>query len=894
MNATRLARIAWVDDEEAVFDAFNAQWPEGTGYALEFWQFDAVAHDNGEALDQLAKDPPEVLLLDWQEGGYERIYQVLRDKVSATVIKSVDPQDMLATAGVYAQYPELAQRTLQWPFKVDALRALLPPLKTFVVDEVQPSANVLHWLKQRLSAIRMRSPEGTSPAQSAAESAQPVVDFSDRLPVRYLNADFVAIAKSAAWRESLNRPESTWPAKAQVALMKGEPWTHLDFGVNPGDPDDFGLMQYTTVKLTRPGTVGASFQQAHFAQWVTAISDDLMNPDTGGLSKYGASISGILELMRQAGFQRGRFYRVTEISGLSSPLLELVVLEPSDPKVPPLPVAVEIDYVELAEFSEHVKEFSTNGKGSLTYKVRRELLTKPNSPNDDNIWDRYVPDVGAEARLEVPVFESKAAAAASTDSRKLHPMIGMLIFDLGGPGAISERLEKAVKKPLLIALKYFQEARRSELAGFERRRAEALQKFHVELAREAELPGLEKLLSRFALELLNSDSPDTLGIKTSAPDRSAMFVRFDDIRQCLKVTADTDGLMCGFGFPLTLDRFILVNAANAALELLRQNPEANIAPLLVPDVEGHYRVTPERQITEDDWLAVQGCGPDQLAQCQAWLKEKVKAVVACSVVSGGRLLGVLVVRSSNPFEFTRRRVDTLNLIAAAGTPYLARLHADAHRSEWVGMVMHEMRSHLSRTQNKMDRALYAAEPSARDQYLADAALILKSGYGLSQLFLQWQGVRDGHEGAATDAAHWHEIDSYGQACERGQSSMTWCFEYSSSQQGKGAALLARVLMILLDNAFRYADLKSAHKVVSCRICDNGAGSGLIIEISNPGTAHLAELTTRDQPVRSRVGLTLARRACSDMRGTLEFSNELAADGQSPIVVARVCWPGAGQ
>lgn len=874
-------RIVWVDDSRAEFDRVKSQWnvdreilsdAEGAHYELDYLSLEDLIDEDDSALDQLLKNPPEVLVLDWHEGDVQKPYKKLKGRVHLIILVSWSRQDDLRVGKVFKDYPELEYLTLTKPFSAQQLLALVQRAE-------QPRTAESPRLIQRLKKLVLDS-----------GSAETSGSIDELLAIRYLNADLVPVAISGGWRIDLNRPELTWSDGEKVAVQTGQSVQHTLLSSYPADPEKFGPVQFITRLIPRD-TMGSLPSSARYLQQGQAL------PETGiGIEAFGRSVDGIIDLMRQAGFARGRYYHLADVPGLASgPSLELIARYPDDANLLPLPASREIDESERTQFASFVSRLeklsSVEGETQLLYEIRS--VSPTDNDDNDHFWARYVDDKNITSRLDIPAFTTKSEQekVPSRENSTFRQIRGIFVFDRGNAEPMDERHVRAVMRPLLSALRYFSEARLVERARFEQARALRLLNFHEHLAKLGDGQSIENELIQMATQMVGLDSRG--GVSEISPGvRSALYVRFDSVQQTLEVSCGTDDVMNGFVFSLEQERFVLVRCA---VKALKSGPEEIPLPLFEPD----YDALPEdKKIRKEDWLTVPQCTPEKLLQCEAWLRDTVMAVVAFPIMSGGDLLGVLVLRSNRSHEFTRRRVQGVSRAIDVALPYLERLRNEANRKIWDGLVMHEMRGKLSWAKSKADVIENAECVSDRKRAVNELMFVLEDGISLSSLFLRWLGFPGRGHVISTDQEFWDRLNQYGNFRSSSSVRLKWVWNNHRTCHGTNAHRLDRAVRVLIDNAFQYAD--ATGDKISCMVEASDDEEHLVVCVANPGRLQVRRalqagssqdpsLENLPRELKAEIGLTLVRMLCREVGGRLELLCDESIPN-APVVIARLLWP----
>jgi hypothetical protein len=729
-------------------------------------------------------------------------------------------------------------------------------------------------------------------------------DVNKLLAIRYLDASMTPIACSSGWKLDLVRPILKWSAEQKTRLASGQIVQHSLFCPHPSDPTKFGPVQFLTQKLTHDTEEfceACYFQQGHPL------------PETGSLlEEIGRSVDGIIRMMRDAGFIRGRYYHLADVPGLRNPSLELIALKPKEPNKLPLPVTKEMDDLGGEFFSRYHQKFQSLTKNERESTLFFELrnIVKQKEDEDVVFWNQYIDNTGVSWLLDVPVFltaeeiEKKKDRDLPKGKEFLRTMQGAFVFDKGNADKLDEKEVRAIEPSLTAALNYFSQAMLKERDHFERNQATLLLKFHQQVSKQSNGLRIEEQLIDMAADLSHLDSLNHAHDRSKRV-RSASYARYNHFLKCLEVTCETKGseakdndedhdVMKGLELSLEKTRFIHVRCANRALDA--NDPDREL-PMFVPN---YPKANQAEKIEQKHWLEIPKMSAQRLKKCELWLKNEVISVAAFPVISKGQLLGVLALRSNRSHDFTRKRVEGIKQLIEIALPYLERVQYEINRRTWDGLVMHEMRSNLSWALTKVDRAENAKDEVMRKRAISDLSFVLEDGVSLSSMLLNYLHFTEINDEISTDNAFWNRLNEYGIFRKNSSSDAQWQWVKKTSHHGADSLRLGRAVRVLIDNAFRYANIPNFP--ISCEIELDSNCEHLIIKVTNPGilgshsptmalTSKFESFGNLSGPVKADIGITLVKMLCRDVRGGGDFNLDCEERESEPsIVTATLKWP----
>lgn len=881
IHRTHPKRIVWCDNnsDKANFDAFEARWRAAeTGYELEFFDQDVLldqdSNHGAAARLSLSENHPTLLLLDWDEGATAPVWDELLHLNPALnmALMSFSPRPVIEIhPNGAAKYKSLeSSRILTRPFDPSALQALLP------TGEVSGTST------------------GNIPLPATYGAW------------RWLNEDFAYVQAepkmSEGWKLSYDRPGIQAFTSGEQQTLRGcadlEPDTLKDASVRqyiwhelPFRPGRFDRIMLETRPLQKgdPAPAGAVYaQQAVYAP-VKTTNDFERN-----------IVQGVLELMRGAEFARGRYYHHNRVPGLSQPVLELLVVEPQDENRRPPPAVAEMDQSELDLLNGFFRSYPSKNsdKGALVFK-KIPANALPSSKNDHDVWDLYIDTSMVDEVLVVPVYftQKEATYRYNTGHSGTSALIrGVFIFDLGRVGEIQDRWIDIATPALIAALSKYTEHRDKARAHYERMRLQKMDELHRRLGDAGSLKQVAERTCQTALELmaLGEKQAENGEAETNA-DRSVLYVRYSATQQLLEQVATFSSnkendhpLQNGDFYPLADCRFFLVQAARDTLERLK-TPLASddLEPLLRPNVG---RLPVDEQLTRADWQSVFGADAGRIDRAQAWYTTKVKAVLAYPVVAQGALQGVLVVRSDHEYEFTQRRVDAMANVVQAMRAHLVRVGLLQRGRAWHGLLAHELRSILGRLgQALKPNAVEVAGTRQHARALLSLATTLAQG-SLHVIHGDERPVADGQIFTLSELRD--QVNIFGnyvgaQKALADDVDAQWLFNWPSAPGPidlKAPDLLFRVLLMLVDNAFRHSVFTPDAMQVELNVTEDHGRS--IFQLRSPGQWPAAVMDywqtsiqslhwldeVQDQQ-RPYLGLSLVHWLCTQAGATVALTNE---------------------
>lgn len=868
--------LYWIDDDKDIDDgsvAFNFRPViENAGFDCRFFNPDDLMNGAGVAMlslkEEIESGRVRVFILDWQDGMNDGIYVHLREALikaeTRVILKSIYGPALLAAQGVYQRFPELSAYS--------------------------------YWREDGPQKLLELIPQTDSASQHLSAATLPFNPLSlvNQLPIRLLKLSHIQAKgpTGAATVTELWRSDS-WTLDREVELPEAADCPEPQFGIevqllqgaDPRPPHGEGPMLES--KWVSPSQKNKDRLVWQLRQALPAWSTATANP-------YRSSedcLRLILTLTAQAGLTRGRYYQITHIDGLERPLLELTHCTPQAKKR--LPVAAEMDTEEESLFTDYanLRKPTHEARKSLVFHTR-SMKDFSDSPNDAAVWNTVIPQPNEpldECWL-VPVF--RQTKESNTDTA-LTSVQGVFIFDLGGPGPIPERATKNLAMPILNALMDLSAAQRSDALKQRAWRADRLRSLQATMAQANSVDDAERILVDSVLEIVLQAISGVNGEKVV---RSAAFARYEASTHSLVVGADTDGLMKGFQFLLgdAMKPFVMVRAALAGLQQLQlassSGTEAQYTSIeYVPDMSALNKAQPDLAITENHWGRVVNCTASERSKCRDWL-EQVHSVVSIPILDRAHLLGTLTLRSSNRYEFTKSVVDNLREVATMAKPVLARMRAEASRRDFSTLVTHELRSILSKTR----MSIGSKEQTGLNR-------LLDHGYAYSSLLLRHAGTSE-PKGGGSDAQLWQRLQDWGEDLKSIQSEpCEWEMLHDPILVLSHSTLLEQVLLVLLDNAFRYAKVMPGNSCItlsvqakefaetepSAKASNVNTPTMARIFISNPGDfsqQDLDQLEYGDIGKKSHVGLMLAKQFCQEEGGCMEIQCK-----ESTVTVC-LTWP----
>jgi hypothetical protein len=858
-------RIVWVDDNEDEYLRVRAPLEEDSNgeCTIEYEPLERLIDDERPGIEELLLNPPDVLLMDWNEGYIAEYYPLIKDcGIGSILLISGNNSAELHLQRAFIDYPELEHRTLTKPFTFEKLSSLLAQQPKIANDRY----------------------------------------LTDILPLRYLDNAFLIIGKTNGWKLSDNLIPVDFSETERISIKDSHSVYRTVYSADPSGSGEFGPILIITSLL--PDDVardkGNIPKSAQYMQRAIAL------PPMGvPLEQIGNSAQGIIDLMLKSGrFKRGRFYSLNFISGLAHPALELFITVPGNAGTELLPISREIDDDEQEDYrrfcEEYIKFIAGNKKDQLIYEIRG--IKDPNP-----FWGKYISNEGVLNRLRIPVFRTKAEIQEIVTKGQLRgdlfdptllPLAGIFIFDKGIGKDVTIEDVNAIKQTFLSMLTYFSKTRAAEAQQHEQELGNYLLQFHKELNKSNTSDLIEQALTTSAIRaLIEFDSA-----KETEIEFSATYARYNPRNFTVDVTFETGNLgenniMAGLKFPLTNNTFVIQKCANAVLKCGKEI--LFHIPRLSNFINLEESLRREREF--------QQLAPERLEQWIARIN-KMKALIAIPVLtnprtSSAKLLGVLLVRANKEYVFNQRRTELLRGLVSIALPHIENFEAmQNHIRELETAILHEARSHISLAMAKLDILQNNHIKVMRESTLNDLALILREQIETSTAIMHWFGRNEViQNNGPTDEKFWERISDYGTFCSNSRDDLKWKFAYDSTLYAQKAFYFERVMKIVIDNAFRHSDPNSG--IITCFVTENTKQAWLKVEVTNPGILNwnqveLSHLPTRCVPIdqikmfEKAIGMNLLKFLCEQVNAPIPYFQQNSANKVQPgqTVTLVLHWP----
>ena len=596
------------------------------------------------------------------------------------------------------------------------------------------------------------------------------------------------------------------------------------------------------------------------------------------IENIGRTVDGIISMMRDAGFKRGRYYHLADVPGIESYVLEMIARYPKDSGALPLPAANNLDDAEKETYEKYCCDFKKN-KNDLIYLITPN--TFHNHGTSSPYWKKCIDVTDVIEVLRVPVFlqeTEEARRMVKANSEKIQTLRGEFIFDKGKNEKITPEDVARIKLPLRAALKYFDIARGEEHSDFEKKIDLLIHQFQKDLLECPDIFSIEDYLTTKVLSAIAEVQEDFMDPSFEV-QRGVLYARYERRERKIYVvneiitTGKVEDYLRGTSFDITDPICRRLPMVQCAFNFINDG-------IVTPNFHPQYNLTKEmRTQRKQAYRTAVRDNEERVNRLTGRLGSEIKTLVAFPVALGNSLLGVLVTRSNQPFEFTSRVVETIQKLIAASLPYLSRLHEKERTKNWNATIMHEMRNSLSMAKWRIDETIENNE--SKD---VDIKHILERGIGMSSMFLKWLGMRNYNDDELernTAPEFWWRINDLGDFSSRfSRNNQRWkcnLTEIETSEfadSGASAILFERVLCVLIDNAFKYGQ---RDHIVSC-VCRVDAVRKFFIikivnfvdqmEIDDPNLDNL--MSEEDiMPSKAAIGLTLAKMICKDVGARLD-------------------------
>lgn len=686
------------------------------------------------------------------------------------------------------------------------------------------------------------------------------------IPCRWFNAECAAIHNNAIWRIALDANPNRFGAEDIAQLRQGGTITLDTWSERPEEPGHFGKVRYIT-RAWREG----------FLQFALPL------PKVPGDSVHQA-VSDLFELMLGSGsFTRARYYEILRVPG-SPGVLRLcqasydldVTLPAQQPMGPTLAKRVGEYDLEFAKLRQ-----DKDGKGKLINKIREHENELENTDADIQYWRKHA-NTGSAPWLALPVCKRKQAEAS-----------GLLIFDRLGKikGAddydgegISHELVQNLAPKLLGGIQHLREVMDQEDVRQRLERRERMAEWRKKFAAQVDQAGGTRdatCLTALEQEILGA-------AKALTGADSALLALRPPAANYLESRTYQDELMAGLRLDYNRPHFIAVQCA-----LANQS-------VYVPD----YRN--EVAITEDDWRDALAHLPQseqgqRLPKLVEWQKNELGSVIALPVSYDATLLGVLVLRHTEPYFFTEEKVNVAKSLVNEAHPFLRRARALTARDAWDSMIFHEMRSGLSHIRAQADWVLHPSRSKSPEA--AAQAILARSELmtDLSNEILFMLGYPDKRtEPRRYERTHpiallhklWPELATLPEAANKTLEASGGCLSQPLHDPNN---VLPHVVRVLLENAMRYGkpgliQASQSGDATHWRLClcNPGQFSEDILKGRFKGLVDREDLA--QDSLRAHIGLASCRRVLEGLGGCLDLKNKDAQDTGQPHACVTLIWP----
>lgn len=855
--------IIWIDDEATAVEEFRSQWiMQGLKHTpLTFIALADFLDEDGVCLRKILENKPSAIILDWQGGIDTGLYKLLKDNINKIIIASRASFQLIGEQlhPLLEIDPGLKNRLLTKPFTI----------------------------KQLISLIGSSMPANWEESPTEAS-----------LALRYLDENLEPIGKSSGWVIDLNRPTMVWKETERMNVVRGRVISHNIFSLSPVQPNSFGPIQVVTSRLVEPIGDAIYIQQA------------VELPDEGiSLAKMGRSIDGIIHLMKEAGFKRGRYYHLSEISGIDGYVLEMIARAPSSSGTLELPASTPLDKEEFKTYTEFCEKNQNEPNKKLHYKVTAPGLHGKGANAD--FWANAINMDGIKNVLRVPVFlleKEKNDRKILRGFEALRGLRGEFIFDKDTDGIIdNEKDISLIEAPLMAAINYFHKAREEEREHFDAGVNRLLVVFQGIIFPMRDIDSVVDNLVQYVIKAAQFSYENSV-LKAKKVKRSALYARFDNMTKSLHVIYEAYmdeeivDFMTGLTFPVDHPACVEMPLIKCALSVLKAKEPKNVYQ---PKYQAHFKDPDSRRPAYE----AAGADPNRITKIIERLGKEIKALAAYPVVVQNNLLGVVVLRSEHEYEFSSRTVESVQRVIDVATPHLARLQEAEHTRHWNGILMHEMRATLSWAKRQAAEVKKDNDLETAQKRVEEAMMILDGGITLSSVFLKWLNQneiisKEEQRNRDTAKEFWQRQIKFGNFMAKGSGrTASWQYHVASellanepAYQGKHAVYLERIIRIYLDNAFRYG-LRAEEVIWTVVI--NKAQGWLEIEIINQidDNSDLVDAnvhTINSEEIiasKATIGLQMAAMLCREAQTSPPTINtSQGKGGDSREFAVRFNWP----
>ncbi|MEO5350691.1 MAG: ATP-binding protein [Magnetococcus sp. YQC-3] len=681
-------------------------------------------------------------------------------------------------------------------------------------------------------------------------------------PLRVLDSQGQVVYRSPGWGEqAINRPASSH---------------FLPFSEDQvPNPYEFFVSQPLSAKnngeLTGTKAHSGLFYRLHSfpilkGRYLAQLAEPLRTEDEKYKWEY--LVDKLFITMKDAGFPRGRFYRLMEIPN-SDGMLRLEMASGGLCPGWTLPIEYPLSQALHGRFNGFATQ-NMRGNRELIYQIRQ----KQEDPVDDPailFWNGVVDAIKLESWVEVPLLFKLPSPQEFITS-------GLFVFDRlgaeglwdGKPGEVTENHVVPVKATLFYMVRQIAQALQLDAQERDRKRLLALTKLDQILFREVHRDVIEKNLLQAAVEITGAaggllitreGAAETLGVRATLGEVQAA---------CLEKAS-----------------FLLSEVHHPVVQCW-QRGEAVFLP--------HYKGSAAQK------AILAGVNVSRLATGQpdrlhAWLEHGIGSLAAMPILSGDEKVGAISLQHAEPYHFRREQIQALDRLLQRTRWFLHAAHREDERTHWERAMIHEVRSEATPILHGVDQLVNGiGEPDAAQAKIQRCALRL---YDLTENFLETQHAPDHHESFTSPGESlWEFLDLSAEV--RTECNFTLLVDPETREDPVWQTCLrgdahrfARVVRNLLDNAQKFCTkggtitLQAQVETTMWRL--SLTNSGQMLPDAEQHKFQVGYQENQKQRSGAHVGLASSLGVVRAVGGDIILNNGCDVTGQ-PIVRTLLCWP----
>ncbi|MEO5330795.1 MAG: GAF domain-containing protein [Magnetococcus sp. YQC-5] len=707
------------------------------------------------------------------------------------------------------------------------------------------------WLRKPFSATQIKDLLVSVGQESANKFKLPAGLENHPLPLRVLDQSGAVVYASFHWAEvPANMPD---PKLFMATFRQG------------GQPDPvlFTAPKLNYAPASKP--TGHHFRLYSYSidqgKYLVQVAERLAR--LGYIYRFDELIDQTFEMMRSAGFGRGRYYSIDEIPGCDG-VMRLVKLYGSPHATGEHPM-----YGNMGDRLNHFRtSWCDKKKNELIYRI----LQRNEEDRQDlgvQYWEERIPKQNLKSWVEIPVLFTR-------DDGMLQP-VALFIFDRlpgsveeqdvlqdGSPDEVTEQSVQHVAPLLLQVVHDVEDAFRVNLEKSELKTLKQLAQLDEKLLTLSEHNELTQALVQTAVELTKA--------------KSGVLMTKDGGEDLLRVQAF---------FP-TWDM--------AFLKDIIFSLDQNQFPAVKCWNDGQVRFIPDYQNSDTRKTLIQQY---QFTPCENpetlcwWFQHGFASALVLPVGHRTKTVGVLCLHGDKAFQFDAYRVAAVQALLQRIRWFLEAVKEQEQRRLWETIFVHEFRSDLVPAKHLIESVL----DNTDTEDLRTALAYMNRVNDLTRNFMSMQTKPDTNVGQTFSSSGALLQDALAQAgriypdvMANLRVTVPWKDPVWKTNLHGRQEVFGRVVRCLADNAYKYSEGETPNITVTVKV-DDGIW---ILTLSNPGHMSAEEdrlkFTPYQQLQRSGAHVALAfNQAWTKVYGgNIELEN--VTENGYDLVQATLRWP----